>query len=75
MPAMARTKWDDQLKQAAETRGTVTIMCSEGEKPDVAAAARDMGRAHGLAPQIDTAPASAVRVGYLSEGIGQPPVT
>ena len=72
---MARTKWDEQLKHAAETRGTVTILCSEGEKPEVAAAAQAVGSGLGLAPQIDTAPASAVRVGYRHQGGGEPPLS
>ena len=70
------TKWDDRLRHAAETRGTVTILCSEGEKEEIAAAARAIGRRLGIEAQIDRAPADGVRVGYRPESSeGQPPVT
>lgn len=61
------SKWDDRLEQAARTRGTVTITCTEGEKDDIAAAAR-IGERHRLHPQIDRAPASGMRVGFRPAG-------
>jgi hypothetical protein len=75
MPEPA-TKWDAQLRHAAETRGTVTLLCTEGEKVEIAAAARSIGREFGLEPQLDRAPADGMRVGYRpAGGEGQPPVT
>jgi hypothetical protein len=70
------SKWHDQLRQAAETRGTVTILCSEGEKDDIASAAHQVGRAFGLQPQLDRNPAHGMRVGFRPEsGEGQPPLS
>jgi hypothetical protein len=70
------SKWDDQLRRAAETRGIVTILCSESEKDEVAAAAEAIGNAISVKPQLDRAPASGMRVGYQPQGAeGQPPVT
>ena len=69
------TKWDARLRHAAETRGTVTILCSEGEKEEIAAAVRGIGKALGIEPQLDRAPADGMRVGYRPApgGEGQPP--
>jgi hypothetical protein len=61
------TKWDGQLEAAARGRGTVAILCGEGEKNEVAAAAEAVGQRHGLRPQIDRAPADGIRVGYRDE--------
>ena len=58
------SKWDDRLREAAETRGTVTILCAEGEKDEIAAAAEEVGAHYGLHPQLDRAPAGAIRVGF-----------
>jgi hypothetical protein len=75
MPDTA-TKWDAQLRRAAETRGTVTLLCSEGEKEEIAAAAGRIGQEFGIAPQLDRAPATGMRVGYRpAGGEGQPPLT
>ncbi len=52
MPATTR---DDQLRHAAETRGTVTILCHECEE-EVASAARAVGQDLGIEPGIDRAP-------------------
>ena len=64
------SKWDDRLQEAAETRGTVTINCTEGEKDEIAAAAEAVGRRYSLHPQIDRAPASGMRVGFRDAGGG-----
>ncbi|MBP0492593.1 hypothetical protein [Roseomonas indoligenes] len=61
------TKWDSMLERAAQSRGTVAILCGEGDKEEVAAAARAVGARHGLTPQIDRQPADGVRVGYRDE--------
>ena len=61
------SKWDDQLEGAARGRGTVTILCGEGDKEAVAAAAEAVGSRHRLRPQIDRAPADGIRVGYRDE--------
>ncbi|WP_458097269.1 hypothetical protein [Roseomonas sp. WA12] len=60
-------RWDDRLEEAARTRGTVTILCREGEKAEIAAAAEAVGFRHRLRPQIDRAPADGIRVGYRDE--------
>jgi len=73
---MVASKWDDRLRQAAETRGTVTILCTEGEKDEIASAARQVGEHYRLRPQIDRAPAHGIRVGFrLESGVGQPPLS
>ncbi|WP_426956512.1 hypothetical protein [Muricoccus radiodurans] len=70
------SKWDAQLQQAADTRGTVTITCTEGEKDEVAAAAAAIGAKLGLQPDVDRAPANGLRVGYRPPGgEGQPPLS
>ncbi|MFH5926193.1 hypothetical protein [Roseomonas xinghualingensis] len=73
---MMASKWDDRLRQAAETRGTVTILCSEGEKDEIASAARQVGEHYRLHPQIDRAPANGMRIGFRPESDeGQPPLS
>ncbi|SHK23018.1 hypothetical protein SAMN02745194_04490 [Roseomonas rosea] len=62
------TKWDAQIERALEARGTVTIVCNEGEKDAIAAAAEAVGARRGLRPQLDRAPASGMRVGFRAEG-------
>ncbi|MBI0537346.1 hypothetical protein D9599_17410 [Roseomonas sp. KE2513] len=70
------SKWDDRLRQAAETRGTVTITCTEGEKDDIAAAAEAVGARYRLHPQLDRAPANGMRVGFRHVGgEGEPPLS
>lgn len=61
------TKWDERLERAAAVRGTVTLSCTEGEKDEIAAAARALGERHGLHPQLDRAPADGMRVGFRAE--------
>ena len=62
------SKWDERLEQAAQTRGTVTIACTEGEKDEIAAAAERVGGRHRLHPQLDRAPAGGMRVGFRPAG-------
>lgn len=70
------SKWDDRLRHAAETRGTVTILCNEGEKDDIAAAAQAIGVLYRLRPQLDRAPADGMRVGFRPpDGDGEPPLS
>lgn len=61
------TKWDERLERAAQARGTVVVLCGEGDKDEVAEAARAVGARHGVTPQIDRQPADGVRVGYRDE--------